>query len=205
MSEIQTKEQNRSQGSKIADSCRIGLFTALICVISQIPGIPLPGGVPMTLQTLILPLAGIILGPVNGTIASLIYLLLGIAGLPVFSGFKGGIGVLLGATGGFIISFPLLPLFAGLGQRIGARKAGEKGPFYHTMLIIGLVLGAALNYVVGTFWFAGIYLGGVNAENLGKGFAACVLPFLPTAVIKIVLALLLGNLLRRTLKKASLL
>ncbi|MCR4896455.1 MAG: biotin transporter BioY [Lachnospiraceae bacterium] len=205
MSEIQTKEQNRSQGSKVADTCRIGLFTALICVISQLPGIPLPGGVPMTLQTLILPLAGIILGPVNGTIASLIYLLLGIVGLPVFSGFKGGFGVLMGATGGFIISFPLLPLFAGLGLKIGAKKQGEKGVFYYVSLTVGLVLGAVLNYVVGTFWFAGVYLGGITAENLGKGFAACVLPFIPTAIIKIILALLLGTLLRRTLKKASLL
>ena len=92
----------------------IALFTAVICMISQLPGIPLPGGVPMTLQTLIIPLAGIVLGPADGFIAALLYLILGMIGLPVFSGFTAGIGILMGATGGFLVSFPLMPLLAGL-------------------------------------------------------------------------------------------
>ncbi len=59
----------------------IALFTAVICMISQLPGIPLPGGVPMTLQTLIIPIAGIVLGPADGFIAALLYLILGMIGL----------------------------------------------------------------------------------------------------------------------------
>ena len=191
------------KNSKTQRICYIAILTAIICVVSQLPGIPLPGGVPMTLQTLIIPLAGIILGWLDGFVATLLYLILGAVGLPVFSGFSGGVGVIMGATGGFIISFPLMALFAGLGDRLG-EKTGKK-PLYYVCLYAGLVIGAALNYVVGTLWFARVYLGAINAENMSAGFAACVLPFIPTAIIKIVLAGIFGVAIKRALRKAGLL
>ena len=190
------------KNSKTFTICYIAIFTAIICVISQLPGIPLPGGVPMTLQTLIIPLAGVILGPVYGFVATLLYLLLGIVGLPVFSGFTGGIGCIMGATGGFLISFPIMALLAGLGDRLG-EKAGKR-TVYYTGLYAGLILGSVINYVIGTLWFAQIYLGAINAENMSAGFAACVLPFIPTAIIKIILAGVLGVVLKRALRKAGL-
>ena len=191
------------KSSKTLRICYIAIFTAIICVISQLPGIPLPGGVPMTLQTLVIPLAGLILGPLDGFVATLLYILLGIVGLPVFSGFTGGIGIVMGATGGFIVSFPLMALFAGLGDRLG-EKAGKK-PLYYVSLYAGLVLGAVINYVVGTLWFAKIYLGAINSENMAAGFSACVLPFIPTSIIKIVLAGIIGLTIKRALRKAGLL
>lgn len=190
------------RNSKTFTICYIAIFTAIICVISQLPGIPLPGGVPMTLQTLIVPLAGVILGPVYGFVATLLYLFLGIVGLPVFSGFTGGAGIIMGATGGFLISFPLMAWIAGLGDRLGERT--RKKSFYYIGLYAGLSLGAVINYVVGTLWFAQIYLGEINAENMSAGFAACVLPFIPTSIIKIILAGILGVVLKRTLRKAGL-
>ena len=185
----------------------IALFTAVICIISQLPGIPLPGGVPMTLQTLIIPIAGIVLGPADGFIAALLYLILGMIGLPVFSGFTAGIGILMGATGGFLVSFPLMPLLAGLGDRAGENLSGKntKSFVYNLCLYCGLVSGAALNYLVGTVWFAAVYLGAVNRENMAAGFAACVLPFIPTAVLKVILAGIIGIVLKRTLRQAGLL
>ena len=119
----------------------IALFTAVICIISQLPGIPLPGGVPMTLQTLIIPIAGIVLGPADGFIAALLYLILGMIGLPVFSGFTAGIGILMGATGGFLVSFPLMPLLAGLGDRAGENLSGKNTK---SLLRPGLRSGAEL-------------------------------------------------------------
>ena len=199
------------KNSKTLRICYIAIFTAIICVISQLPGIPLPGGVPMTLQTLVIPLAGLILGPLDGFVATFLYILLGIVGLPVFSGFTGGIGIVMGATGGFIVSFPLMALFAGLGDRLGEKvgeKSGDKSrkkAVYYVSLYAGLVLGAVINYVVGTLWFAKIYLGAINSENIAAGFAACVLPFIPTSIIKIVLAGILGLTIKRALRKAGLL
>ena len=95
--------QNRKSSLSVTDLCYIALFTALIAVLAQI-SIPLPGGVPLTLQTLAVPLAGIVLGPRRGTFSTLLYVLLGAIGIPVFANFTGGLGIVLGVTGGFIIS-----------------------------------------------------------------------------------------------------
>ena len=202
LSEKEFSKEMKKSNQKVLRLCYIALFTAIICAISQLPGIPMPGGVPMTLQTLIIPLAGIILGPLDGFIATLLYVLLGACGVPVFSGFSGGIGVILGATGGFIISFPLMPLMAGAGEVCG-RKKGKA--VYFTFIYIGLVLGAVLNYLVGTLWFAAVYLGAVNSTNMIAGFTACVAPFIVTSIIKVVLCGMMGVIIRKALTKAGLL
>lgn len=164
------------------------IFTALTCVLSQF-NIPMPAGVPMTLQTLIIPIAGIILGAKWGTVSTLIYLLLGAIGIPVFAGGTAGIGVLFGMTGGFLVSFPLLPFTAGLFSRKNNKAATA----------IGLILGAVLNYAVGTIWFV------VAAPStFSAAFTACVLPFIPTAIIKIIAAEILGLYLKKVLTKAGL-
>ncbi len=95
----------------------IGLFAAIISVVSQII-IPLPTGVPVTLQTFIIPLCGFVLGWKLGSLSTITYLLIGLLGAPVFSGFSGGVGILFGKTGGFLIGFPLFALLAGLSLRI---------------------------------------------------------------------------------------
>ena len=178
--------------------CQIAVFTAVIIVVSQL-SIPLPGGVPMTLQTFIIPLAGLILGAVDGTISTVIYLLLGAVGLPVFAGFKGGIGSLLGMTGGFLISFPIMPLLAGIGDILGRKleKKGASRAVYYTALVIFLTLGALLNYLVGTIWFAQM-----TGSTLAYAFTACVLPFIPTAIIKIVLDAVIGPVLKKAMIRA---
>ncbi len=171
------------------DLCQIGIFTALIVVCSQL-SIPMPAGVPMTLQTFIIPLAGIVLGAKRGTIAASVYVLLGAVGLPVFAGFTGGLGILFGMTGGFILSFPLMAFFAGLGSREN-KKASTAA---------GLILGAVLNYLAGMILFAA-----VTGTDLRYAFTVCVLPFIPTSVIKVILASLLGLRLKKALLRAGIL
>ena len=171
------------------DLCQIGIFTALIVVCSQL-SIPMPAGVPMTLQTFIIPLAGIVLGAKRGTIAACIYVLLGAVGLPVFAGFTGGLGILFGMTGGFILSFPLMALFAGLGSRRDKKS----------MTILGLIIGSVLNYLAGMIMFSII-----TDTGMGYAFTACVLPFIPTTIIKIILAALLGLQLKKALLRAGVL
>ena len=78
----------------------VGMFAAVLAVMSQV-AIPMPSGVPMTLQTFAVALAGAVLGWKLGALSALVYLLLGAAGVPVFSGMSGGLGVLLGKTGLF--------------------------------------------------------------------------------------------------------
>jgi len=174
---------------QVRDLCLTGMFTALIVVCSQL-SIPMPAGVPMTLQTFIIPLAGIVLGAKRGTIAACIYLLLGAVGLPVFAGFSGGIGILFGMTGGFLLSFPLMALFAGLGSRHDNKLKTAAG----------LIIGAVLNYIVGMAMFAAL-----TDTGMGYAFTACVLPFIPTAVIKIVLAEIIGLQMKKLLRRAGVL
>ena len=176
--------QNRKSSLSVTDLCYIALFTALIAVLAQI-SIPLPGGVPLTLQTLAVPLAGIVLGPKRGTISTLLYVLLGAIGIPVFANFTGGLGIVLGVTGGFIISFPIMALFAGF-----ASTKGVKNP----ALWMWLILGALVNYAVGTVWC--MFAAGLD---LAGALAACVIPFIPTAILKIILAGFLGMMLRNTM------
>ncbi len=174
----------------VKELCYVAFFTAMIAVLAQI-SIPLPGGVPLTLQTFAVPLAGLVLGPKKGTLATLIYILLGAVGVPVFANFSGGLGIVLGMTGGFIISFPLMAFLAGLGV-----KKSVKSP----LLWIYLLLGAAANYVIGTVWFMI-----VADSSLYAALAACVIPFIPTAILKIIMAGTFGPMLRGVLVRSGLL
>ncbi len=199
--EVQNNETPAYSGTRtaltVADICYIAVFTAVIAVMAQL-SIPMPGGVPMTLQTLAVPLAAIILGTRRGTAAVAVYLLLGAAGAPVFSGFAGGIGKLFGMTGGFLFSFPLMALAAGLGAQLSYNVKGNA--FVRALpLWTGLILGAVINYAVGTAWFMF-----VADAGLMYSLSACVIPFIPTSVLKIVLAGLLGPMLRKTLMRAGL-
>ena len=141
------------------DICFIGIFAAAMVIVAQIT-IPLPGGVPMTLQTFIVPLAGAVLGSKKGAIAAVVYILLGAVGLPVFSGFRGGIGVIAGPTGGFVLSYPIMALVVGLwgGKRL--------------WLILCLIAGVVINLGMGMVQFAF-----VTGNDLQTAFFAAVAPF----------------------------
>ena len=113
----------KKQSLHIRDLCIIGLFTAVIVIMAQIV-IPMPFGVPFTMQTFAITLAGIVLGSKNGAIASIIYVMLGAIGLPVFANFTGGWQSIAGPTGGFILSFPILAYLTGLGMELRSKWKG---------------------------------------------------------------------------------
>lgn len=165
----------------VQDICIIAIMTAVTAVLAQI-SIPLPMMVPMTMQTFAVTLAGILLGAKRGAVSMIIYLLLGAVGAPVFTGLKGGQQSLAGPTGGFLLSFPVMAYIIGKG--IELRK--KKGMF--TLL---LIVGTVSNYVVGVAMYCV-----VMESTVWTAVTACVLPFIPTAVIKAILAAALGLRLR---------
>ena len=148
----------------VRDICYAGLFAAVIAVMAQI-SIPMPLGVPMTMQTFAITLAAVVLGSKLSAIASLVYLALGAVGVPVLANFSGGFDKFVGPTGGFLISFPLMAYIIGLGVE---HRDAFKGAF-----------------VV------------VAHSTIAVGITACVLPFIPTAIIKAVLACAIGLNLRK--------
>ena len=169
----------------IQDLTLIALCTAIIAIMAQL-SIPMPMGVPMTMQTFAITLVAVLLGAKKGAFAALAYLLLGAVGAPVFAGFTGGIQYFVDPTGGFLWSFPLMAYAIGYGAE----------QFHHSRwsYVFWLTFGTALNYVVGVLFFCLI-----TASSPAAGIADCVLPFLPTAVIKAVLASVMGFKIRERL------
>lgn len=166
----------------------IGLAAAIICVLGPL-SIPLPfSPVPISLTIFAVYIAVYALGMKWGTVACIVYILLGLVGLPVFSGFTGGAAKLLGPTGGYIIGFLFVALLSGL--FIDKFKN-------RPMSIVGMVLGTAVCYFFGTVWLA--YQAGMTFE---AALWAGVIPFIPADAVKIVIAILVGPQLRKALRLA---
>ncbi len=168
---------------KTRDLIFCGLFAALTAVFSQIL-LPLPfSPVPVNLALLAPLLAGQLLGLKRGMVSQLLYLLLGLFGLPVFTGFSGGPGVLLGPTGGYIAGYILAAGISGC-------KIGLK--FNRSMAALLQMAGGLLAcYLLGTFWFSV-----VTERGLCESLMLCVLPFLPGDALKILACSYLAKKLR---------
>jgi len=155
------------------------LFAALTGVGGLI-AIPLPfTPVPITLQTFFTFLAGAILGKYLGALSQLIYLLLGVVGLPVFAKGSSGIGVLLGPTGGYLIGF--IPAAFLVGYLLERREKPSFG-----LIFLAMVVGVVAIYLPGVGW-----LMWVARMNLVKALLLGVLPFMPGDAVKIVVGALI--------------
>ncbi len=172
--------------SKTKDMVYISMFAILIAICSWIS---IPAAVPFTFQTMGIFLAVGILGGKRGTISVFIYILLGMVGLPVFSGFKGGIAALVGPTGGYIIGF----LFSAL-LMWGIEKRSAKNGI---TLLISMILGLLVCYVFGTIWFMKIYSATNGAVGIGTVLGWCVIPFIIPDCVKIVIAFILTNRIKK--------
>lgn len=166
----------------------VAVMTALMCVLGPL-SVPI-GPVPFSLQVFVVYLSVYALGARRGAVAVVLYLLIGFVGLPVFSGFAGGPGKLLGPTGGFLVGF--IPLAAISGWFIDRWEGSV------VMQFAGMLLGLAVLYLFGAAWLA-------KVANLtfDKCMAAAVYPFIPIDALKIALAVLLGRTLRRRLRAAA--
>jgi biotin transport system substrate-specific component len=175
----------------VRDLCYMALFTALIAACAQI-SIPLPTGVPLTLQTFAIMLAGIKKKKKKGTISVLMYVLLAVMGVPILANFTGGAGVVFGMTGGFVLSFPIMALIIGLSDKLSNIKTNK------FLLPIGLVTAVIVNYICGMIYFSII-----TSSSLMAAFIACVLPFILGDIAKMVLAVALGKSVKLVLKKTG--
>lgn len=182
-------ETNEKRNKKTLDIVYVGIFAAIIAVCSWI-SIPLT--VPITLQTMGIFTAVGILGGKRGTLSVLIYILLGAVGVPVFAGFSGGIGVILGTTGGYIIGF----LFSAL-IMWGMEKLFGKSQI---VLAISMVIGLLVCYAIGTVWFMVVYAKTSEAVGLGTVLGWCVFPFIIPDLVKIAVSLFLANRLRKVIQ-----
>ena len=174
---------------KTLDMVYIALFACLMAICSWIS---IPGEVPFTLQTMGVFLAIGLLGGKRGTLAVLVYILMGVVGLPVFSGFSGGIGKLVGVTGGYIVGFLASALVMWAMETLLGKKKWA--------LALSMVIGLLVCYAFGTAWFMVLYTNSKGAITLGAVLGMCVIPYIIPDVIKIAVALLLTNILKRFVK-----
>ena len=174
---------------RTVDLAYMALFAVLMAVCAWIT---LPLLVPFTLQTFAVCAAMGILGGRRSTWAVAVYLLLGAVGLPVFSGFKGGLGALLGTTGGYILGFLAMPLVYWLVTAL----LGERLP----VMAAAMVLGLAVCYAFGTIWFVALYTRTSGPITVGAALGMCVVPFVIPDLVKMGLALALSRRLRDRLK-----
>jgi len=170
------------------------LMAAVFCVAGPI-SIPI-GPIPLSLMTLLLFMSIYILGYRYALVACLLYLLLGLAGLPVFTGFQGGFGKLVGPTGGYLIGYLPMVAIAGLFIAMPSREkenGSETEPKKRSIWmrrvweLIGMIVATAVLYVLGTTWFV-ISTG----TPVGAALLLCVVPFLPGDLIKMVIAVSVG-------------
>lgn len=168
--------------SKTYDMVCIAVFAVIIAICSWIS---IPATVPFTLQTFAIFLTVGVLGGKKGSLAVLVYILLGAVGVPVFAGFSAGIGILFGNTRGYIVGFLASSLVMWGMEKFMGRKTWT--------LAIQMVVGLIVCYAIGTVWFMIVYAQSSGAVGLTTVLGWCVIPFIVPDLVKIVLALVLSK------------
>ena len=184
-------EASVSPKMRTVDMAYIAIFAVLIAICSWIS---VPATVPFTLQTFGVFLAVGVLGGKRGTLAVLIYILLGCVGLPVFAGFTGGLGILLGSTGGYIVGF----LFTALTMWAMERLPGSPA----LIAVASMVLGLIVCYAFGTVWFMLVYARTTGPVGVWTALGWCVIPYVIPDLAKVALALILRKRLRSAIRLA---
>lgn len=173
----------------------VAVFAALICA-GWVIAVPL-GPIPLVLQNALAILAGLVLGPLYGACAVLIFLLLGAVGLPVFSGGRGGIAVFAGPTGGFLAGYCAGAAAAGLIMLLFYRKE-QRAAIRYAVITAAAFTGFICIYVLGLPWFK-YTLGLTWAHTFAKGCIPFILPDTIKAVITVPITAKLVPVVRRFL------
>lgn len=179
----QTRKSKKNNGDTIVELTMAALHTAVFCILAPhtlyLPFSP----VGITMGSFLLYLTALLLGARLGCISIFLYLCIGFLGIPVFSGFTAGAGVLLGPTGGFLLGY--LPCVAITGLIMKGSPTGRKGM---VRFLLAMLAGTGALYLFGTLWFLSVYTKG---SSFGEALMACVVPFLPADAVKIGLATVL--------------
>lgn len=170
------------------DIALIAAFAAIIAVCALLPAIPIAGGVPFTLQTFAVVLTGAVLGARRGFLAALLYLVVGLVGIPVFAGLSSGPAPFVGATGGYLISFPFAAATAGF---IAARLPRRGIAATTALMLLATLAGVIVNHlggIIGLWLLAGMSL-------YEASFVDVV--FLPMDAVKALLAAIVATAVHR--------
>ncbi len=158
---------------KTSDMVIAAVFSALMAVFSML-SIPTPFGIPLTLQTFIIALAGFSLGSAKGLVSVAVYIAVGALGLPVFSGFQGGFGAIFGMTGGFILGFIPFVWLCGMG-------ASRKSKLLYS------IMGLVICHFCGVLWFS------FHSDSIAAAFLTSSLPYILKDIVSVVAAIFVSE------------
>ncbi|HHX67618.1 MAG: biotin transporter BioY [Miniphocaeibacter sp.] len=179
---------NLKSNLKTRDLTYISVFIAIIAICSWIS---IPMTIPFTLQTFAIFITIGLLGTVKSFLAILLYIFLGAIGLPIFSNFTGGFGVLFGPTGGYILGFLFTAIVTGI--------LIDLLPKENIFLIGAMLIGLLVCYFLGTIWFVLVYTNNSGYISIYKALSLCVFPFIIPDLVKIGLASIIINKLKRNI------
>ena len=178
-----TTASKKNRKLSTTDIVYVAMAVALISICSWIQ---IPASVPFTLQTFAVFLTICLLGGSRSCLTVIVYIALAAVGAPVLASFRGGIAALLGPTGGYVSGFLFIALINWLLEPLSKKALWIRA--------LSLLIGLAVCYAFGTMWFMHIYTTGEgNHIGLPKALALCVTPFILPDLIKMVLAITIGN------------
>ncbi len=181
-----TTSTTTPQKTSIRSLVYMATFAALIAACSWIA---IPTTVPFTMQTFAVFLTLTLLGGKRGTMTVVVYLLLGAVGAPVFANFAGGLGILVGSTGGYLVGF--------LAQTLLYWAVIKSDKPNRILEIVVLVIGLFICYALGTIWFVVVYSAANEAIGIGTALSWCVIPYIVPDLVKLGLAFTIGDRLRK--------
>jgi len=188
-------KHSKSQAAKnrafIYDLVLISVSAALITVCSWI-SIPI-GTIPFTLQTMAILAVMLTAGGRRGTVAILVYLLMGACGIPVFAGFKGGLTALAGPTGGFLIGFVIAALIYWLFEKMIFKRLMTTTLKIWIFGVINSLIFEVVMYIVGVIWFMTVYAAQTGPVGLSTVLSWCVFPFIVPDIVKLIAAVIIGE------------
>ncbi|MBO4381008.1 MAG: biotin transporter BioY [Clostridia bacterium] len=184
--------QNKTVAKAVQHTKDLTYIALAVGLISVCSWISVPMVVPFTLQTFAVFATIALLGGKRGTIATTCYILLGLTGAPVFSNMTGGVGVLAGLTGGYVIGFVFVGLIYWLFETLLPKKLWWQ--------ITALVLGLLVCYAFGTAWFMLVYGQKFGAISLASALTMCVVPFIPVDILKLVCSIMLTKAIEKRIK-----
>lgn len=167
-----------------------GMFAGLMAIISQI-SLPMPSGMPITVQVFGATLIGAVLGWRLGLLATVTYILIGAVGMPVFANFRGGVGSLVGPTGGYIWSWPLMVVLCGIRPKTGSPRINMALTLFFSLL------GLAVSEIIGGLQWAAM----AGNMSVGAVFSYAMVAFIPKDIILTVIAVFVSIPIRKAVSK----
>lgn len=186
------KNTSASQSRRAFTTKEMVLTAMLTAVMAVCSWISVPAEIPFTLQTFAVFCAVGLLGGRNGLFSILVYILLGAIGIPVFAGPSGGIGIILGNTGGYIVGFVFIALICWLTEKLFGSGL--------IVRIISMLIGLAVMYAFGTAWYIFLYTKNTGDVSLIQVMKWCVTPFVIPDLIKLALAVVLTDRIKKYAK-----